>query len=639
MQTPTDILADDGPLSELIEGYAVRQQQTAMAEAISSALEHNESLICEAGTGTGKTFAYLIPAILSGRKTIISTGTKHLQDQLFHKDLPLVQKALGLACNVALLKGRVNYLCLHRLKGLEDDKRFLNRQSIGNLLAVRQWSQQTGSGDLSELTQLAEDSPLRPAITSNTENCLGQECADYEQCFVVKARKKALAADLTVVNHHLLLSDMALREQGFGELLPAVDTVIFDEAHQIAELASRFFGQTVSSYQFLELFRDTRAAYFAEAADLPDLLKNLDALDKSLRDLRLSLGRYDRRTAWHVMKAQPAVMDALTVVRSRAGEIHHILAAFAQRGKSLDNCYKRMDGILNMLDSFIESGTDEYIRWLETTGQGFVFHRTPLDIAAIFQMRFAEYECQGVYTSATLAVNADFSHFAGQLGLQNVRAKVWESPFDFNKQTLLYLPPAMPEPRAQNYTEKLIEKAMPVLKLSQGRAFLLFTSHRALQEAAALIKERLDFPVLVQGQAPRTELLENFRQIRHAVLLGTSSFWEGVDVKGEALSCVIIDKLPFAAPADPVLQARLKKMEESGGQPFMEYQVPEAVITLKQGIGRLLRDKNDYGVLMICDPRLKTRAYGRIFLSSLPDMQHTQELKDIERFFQGFERV
>ena len=638
MQTPTDVLADEGPLSELIEGYSVRQQQIEMAEAISAALENSESLICEAGTGTGKTFAYLIPAILSGRKTIVSTGTKHLQDQLFQKDLPLVQSAIGTPVNVALLKGRANYLCLYRLNALEDDSRFLNKQSIGKLLGVRQWSQQTTSGDLSELTQLEEDSPLRPAITSNTENCLGQECSEYSNCFVFKARKRAADADVIVVNHHLFLSDMALREQAYGELLPAVDTVIFDEAHQIAELASQFFSQTLSSYRFLELFRDSKAAYFSEAADLPDLLESLDTLDKAVRDLRLALGRYDKRAPWHAIKEQQEVMDALTVLQDKAYDVHQIMDAFAQRGKALDNCFRRIDSMLNMIDSFIESTADEYIQWVETRGQGFLFHRTPLDIAEVFQLRLSEYDCQSVYTSATLAVNSNFSHFSGQLGLNEVKAEVWNSPFDFNKQALLYIPQGMPEPREQTYAAKVIERAVPILNLSRGRAFILFTSHRALKEAAELIKEKIDFPILVQGDAPRTELLENFRNTQHAVLLGTSSFWEGVDVKGQALSCVIIDKLPFAAPGDPVLQARLKKMEEQGGKPFMEYQVPEAVITLKQGIGRLIRDKDDYGVLMLCDPRLKTKSYGRVFLKSLPKMKQTSDPLDVERFFLNFEK-
>lgn len=637
MQTPTDVLAEDGPLSELIEGYAVRSQQIEMAEAIADAIEQYESLICEAGTGTGKTFAYLIPSILSGRKTIISTGTKHLQDQLFQKDLPLVQQAVGVPVNVALLKGRANYLCLYRLGNLQEDTRFLNKQSIGNLLGVRQWSQHTASGDLSELTDLAEDSPLRPAITSSTENCLGQECADFDKCFVFKARKQAADADVIVVNHHLFLADMALREQGYGELLPAIDSVIFDEAHQLAELASQFFSQTLSSYQFLELFRDSKAAYFSEAADLPDFIESLDGMDKSVKDLRLSLGKYDKRAPWHVIREEQEVMDSLNQLQDRAYDVHHILESFAQRGKSLDNCFNRLESVLNMIDSYLESTTDDYIQWVETRGQGFLFHRTPLDIAEAFQVRLSDYNCQSIYTSATLAVDGNFSHFAGQLGLDSVAARVWNSPFDFNKQALLYIPKGLPEPREANYTAKVVERAVPILNLSKGRAFILFTSHRALREAAELIKEHINFPVLVQGDAPRTELLETFRHTEHAVLLGTSSFWEGVDVKGQALSCVIIDKLPFAAPNDPVLQARLKKMEEQGGRPFIDYQIPEAVITLKQGIGRLIRDRNDYGLLMICDPRLKTKSYGRIFLKSLPDMGQTHELGDVEVFFQEFE--
>lgn len=635
--SPTDILSESGPLAELIPDYAVRPQQLEMAELIDAALHTHESLICEAGTGTGKTFAYLIPAILSGRKIIISTGTRHLQDQLFHRDLKIIQRAAGVAVHGALLKGRVNYLCLHRLDLAEEDRGRMSAAHVSDLHNVRLWSRQTRSGDLAELADLPEDAGVRKFVTSTTENCLGQECRHYNDCYVFKARRHAAEADITVVNHHLLLADMALREQGYGELLPVVDAVIFDEAHQLPELASQFFSRTLSSYQLLEFTRDSRQAYYREAADMPDFPGLLDTLDTAVRQLRLAFGTGDVRAAWYGLKQRVGVSDAVTRLMEACSEAHQLLDAFANRGKDLDSCFKRSNGLINLLALFVDSEAEGMVQWLETRGGGFLLHQTPLNIADTFQSRMAEYDCLCVYTSATLTVKGDFSHFAGQLGLADLRSAAWESPFDFRRQALLYLPPGLPDPRREGYTGMVLEAALPVLELTRGRAFFLFTSHRALQIAAGAIRDRVRFPVFVQGEAPKTELLESFRASRDGVLLGTQSFWEGVDVKGQALSCVIIDKLPFAAPDDPVLQARMKQLELQGGNPFMDYQLPEAVITLKQGVGRLIRDSADYGVLMICDPRLTGKSYGRVFLKSLPDMAVTDAIEAVAAFLSRHE--
>ena len=638
MQTPADILGSRGILSELVHDYSVRPQQVEMAEAIREAIDQGESLICEAGTGTGKTFAYLVPALQSGYKVVISTGTRHLQDQLFTRDLPLVRKAVGRPLNVALLKGRANYLCLHRLGQAEFDSRRLDRQARGFLADIRAWSQQTGSGDLAELSHIPEDASVRPACVSTVDNCLGQECDFYDDCFVFRARRRAVEADLAVVNHHLFLADMVLKEAGYGELLPSAEVVIFDEAHQMPELASQFFSETLSSRQLLELVSDSRTAYFEEAADLPEFPGMLDHCEKAIRDLRLSFSGEDKRVAWAGLKETADVSAALSTLLDKMDAVYQVLEDFAGRGKSLDNCHKRTGTALAYLDQFNDREEDEYIRWLELRGNGFFLHRTPLDIADVFRTRISEYDCLSIFTSATLSVNRRFDHFSAQLGLEEVKSVSWDSPFDFKTQSLLYLPRGLPDPGTPGFTGSVVEKSIPLLRLTRGRAFFLFTSHRALRQAAELVGEALDYPILVQGDAPRTELLETFRTTPNAVLLGTSSFWEGVDVRGQALSCVIIDKLPFAAPDDPVLRARLKQMEELGRNPFMEYQVPEAVLALKQGIGRLLRDKNDYGVLMIGDPRLRTRPYGRIFLNSLPEMTFTEELSDIEDFFLQHEK-
>ena len=637
MQTPTDILGERGALAELIPDFTVRPQQVEMAEAIGKAMDRRESLVCEAGTGTGKTFAYLVPALQSGYKVIISTGTRHLQDQLFTRDLPLVRKAVGRPLNVALLKGRTNYLCLYRMRLAEADSRRLDRQGRSFLFDIRDWSQRTDSGDLAELTHIPEDASIRPACVSTIDNCLGQECDYYDDCFVFRARRRAADADLAVVNHHLFLADMVLKEAGYGELLPSAEVVVFDEAHQLPELASQFFSETLSGRQLLELVADSRTAYFEEAVDLPGFPEMLDRFEKAVRDLRLSFPGKENRVAWSDLEETAEVDTALSTLLEKMAEVRQVLEDFAGRGKALDNCCKRTAALSAFIEQFGATEESEYVRWLELRGNGFFLHRTPLDIADVFRTRMSEYDCLSIFTSATLTVNRRFDHFSGQLGLEEVEARDWESPFDFKTQSLLYLPPGLPDPRSAGYTERVVEKSIPVLRLTRGRAFFLFTSHRALRQASELIREALDYPILVQGDAPRTELLETFRTTPHAVLLGTSSFWEGVDVRGQALSCVIIDKLPFAAPDDPVLRARLRQMEEQGKNPFMDYQVPEAVIALKQGIGRLLRDRNDYGVLMIGDPRLRTRPYGRMFLNSLPQMTHTRELGEIEAFFRHHE--
>ncbi len=637
--TPGDILAESGPLAGLIKNYQVRPQQLQMAESIDEAIYENQSIILEAGTGTGKTFAYLIPAILSGKKVIISTGTKHLQDQLYQRDLKIIQQATGVPVHTALLKGRANYLCLYRLELMEKEQTAENQRFATQLFEVRQWANQTGHGDMSELTTIAEDAQIRYMVTSTTENCLGAECAFYDDCYVFKARKNAAESDLTVVNHHLLLADMALREKGYGEILPNADVVIFDEAHQLPDLATQFFGQSISSHQLYELARDTRQAYYAEAADMQELLETLDRLETAVRQTRLAFNEYDSRIAWFEIKQTEGVNTALTNLFDRIMEVHQVLDSFADRGKDLNNCYKRCDTFLDMLNMFIEDPTTDFVQWLEIRGRGFLLHQTPLNVSELFQLRMGDYDCLCIYTSATLAVKDNFNHYMNQMGLSDLRHHSWSSPFDFQNQAMLYLPPGLPDPRSQGYTEMVVEAVIPILKLTRGRAFFLFTSHRALRIAAEIIGDKISYPVLRQGDAPRTELLDAFRETPHSILLGTSSFWEGVDVKGQALSCVIIDKLPFATPDDPVLKARLRRIEEQGGNAFMEYQLPEAVISLKQGIGRLIRDSNDYGVLMICDPRLTVKSYGKVFIKSLPDMRIHNKIEEVAKFFQHHENT
>ncbi len=606
--------------------------QQDLAENIFQVMADAESLICEAGTGTGKTFAYLIPAMLSGMKVLISTGTKHLQDQIYHRDLPEIHNILKTSTSLALLKGRANYLCIQRHK-LADDV-IKSPRLFAELNKVSEWASRTETGDLTEI--LSESADIRPWVTSTTENCFGQECEHYDECYVLKARRRAAQSDIIVVNHHLLLADMGLRETGFGELLPDVDMIVFDEAHQLPELASQFFGDNFSTRQCLELSNDIRTAYHHEAWDVKGFEDISYELDKSIHDLRAQFTFNEQKIEWQKVISDINTKTAIETLNETLISLADAIENIAERGKELENCYKRTIQLSGRLDSFLHDEEHEFVQWIEIRGKGLLLHQTPLNVSKEFQNRLEHYKCSGVYTSATLAVGDNFSHFSSQLGLEEVESKVWPSPFDYEKQTLLYLPANMPLPHEQHYTETVLEQALPVLKASKGRAFLLFTSHRALNIAAALIVDKLKYSIFVQGEAPKTELLESFRNSKNGVLLGTSSFWEGVDVKGSALSCVIIDKLPFAMPDDPVLKARGKKMEEQGKNVFMEYQLPQAVINLKQGVGRLIRDINDFGVLMICDPRIRTKSYGRVFLKSLPKMTITSALTDVDEFYKKY---
>lgn len=604
-----------------------------MAACIERALADYSVFIAESGTGTGKTFAYLVPALLSGKKILISTGTRHLQDQLYHRDLPIVRDAIAVPVTTALLKGRSNYLCRHRLERAGTEGRLDSRRDQSNLTVIREWSGHTQRGDIAEMSRIPEDSGLWPLVTSTTDNCLGSSCADYDECFVNRARREALAADVVVVNHHLFFADLALREEGFGQLLPGVEAVIFDEAHQLPEVASNFLGLSLSGHQLASLCRDAIAEDFKEHSGVAGLPPATQSLEKALADFRLAFGVEPRRDAWGKLENAKAVHAALAELKSRLTDFSAVLDIAAAKGQGLANCARRASELLDRLMMISESPPSEYVAWFETTARTFTLYLTPLDIAASFRQHTGNGKKAWIFTSATLAIKKSFAHFQARLGLEQAETGLWDSPFDYAQQTLLYIPPGLPAPSAPDYTDRVLEAALPVLRASRGRAFILFTSHRALKAATARLRDKLEYPLLVQGDAPRSELLRRFRDMGNAVLLGTSSFWEGVDVRGEALSCVIIDKLPFASPDDPVLQARAAAMEQAGRSPFADYQLPEAVITLKQGVGRLIRDESDHGVLMLCDPRLLSKGYGKTFLASLPPMPLTRTLQDVEEFF------
>ena len=614
----------------MLPGYQPRAGQAWMAESVAEAIERNEQLVVEAGTGTGKTFAYLLPALMSGRKTIISTGTKALQDQLYHRDLPLIGKVMGRPVATALLKGRANYLCLHRLDTVASQATAKSLQA--DLNAVREWRHSTGSGDRAELVAVSEDSSVWPLVTSTADNCLGSRCPEYQQCHVVKARRAAQKADLVVVNHHLLLVDLAMKETGFVEFLPGAEAIIVDEAHQIPDLATQFFGIALGSRELERFFDELRAASLPLAQSA--LQQRLDKAVTALRELRASAprkeGRYELATQMEGMRAAfDALRDALRDLRIASESL-------ADASIELDKLHEQLLGYLERLSLLVSDETWDGLRWLDVNPRSIRLNLTPLDIAETMQGVIGGGRQAWIFTSATLAVGEDFSHFSERMGLRAATGLMFPSPYDLRHNGLIYLPPGLPAPSDNTHTERMLEAVMPLTALTTGGMFCLFTSHRALNAAKKWCQSnRRKFkgrPLLVQGDAPRDDLLRRFREHGNAVLLGTGSFWEGVDVRGQALTIVAIDKLPFASPADPLMMARLEYIRRQGGNGFAEHQLPQAALSLKQGAGRLLRDSQDYGVIVLCDPRITGKSYGSVFLKCLEPMRVTEDYAAVKTF-------
>ncbi|WP_111657078.1 ATP-dependent DNA helicase [Isoalcanivorax indicus] len=627
------VLRDSERFAAAIPGFSARAPQLDMAAAVADALETLGTLVVEAETGTGKTLAYLVPALLADGPTIVSTGTKSLQDQLFFKDLPVVIRALGVRRQVALLKGRANYLCPYRLALHREEARFLTRETAEQLQVVAHWAGRTRTGDLAELQELPEDAPVWPWVTSTTDNCLGQDCPQYSECPLMRARQAAQEADLVVVNHHLFFADAALKGEGVSELLPSANAVIFDEAHQLPDVAASFFGESLSARQVNELTRDLLSEAGHTAADLQALNSLCAAIDRAVADMRLAMGDEGRRAPWSEVAGLPAVNEAVNALLARLEELDEALTPLHKTSRGLDNCCRRCSELLATLRRLVAAADPQQVYWFENFRRAFVLHATPLTVADAFDAHRTRHRCAWVFTSATLSVAGDFRHFTDRLGLGEARTLRLESPFDFRRQAVLYVPENLPMPDSPDYTRAVVEVMIPVIRAAEGRTFFLFTSHRALREAAELLRSRLDFPLLVQGEAGRRQLLDEFRQRGNAVLLGAASFWEGIDVRGDTLSCVIIDKLPFGSPGDPVAAARIETIRQRGGQPFREFQLPQAVLTLRQGAGRLIRDPQDRGLLVVADPRIVNRGYGRLFLDSLPGMTRTRKQEVVERFF------
>jgi ATP-dependent DNA helicase DinG len=700
------IFGEGGLLARALDGYRPRTSQIEMARAVASAMEASarrmpepeifetrkrparrlgdgdktagpaaddaaaaesdndagdNTLIVEAGTGTGKTYAYLVPAMLWGGKVIVSTGTKHLQDQLFQRDIPTVRNALAVPVSVAMLKGRANYLCHYYLQRTADNGRLPSRQDTAYLQEIVRFAKITKSGDKAELASVPENAPVWSMVTSTRDNCLGQECPHYKECFVMQARREAQQADIVVVNHHLFFADIMLRDTGMAELLPNANTIIFDEAHQLPETATLFFGETLSTTQILELARDTVAEGLSHARDAVEWVKLGGDLERAARDLRLAFANDQIvRMSLAQLGDDHPMFGALDALDAALDALASALASQAERAESLGACLRRARELQALLAGWVAPGAaeaaaradaavagdnaatdgdpNEKVRWVEVFAHTVQLHETPLSVAPIFAKQRAGVPRAWVFTSATLSVRGDFTHYAAQMGLSSRRSMTLASPFDYQSQGLLYVPRNLPQPSSPAFTDAVFDAALPAIEASGGGVFMLCTTLRAVDRIASKLRDVIEArgwntPLLVQGDASRTELLDRFRAYGNAILVGSQSFWEGVDVRGDALSLVVIDKLPFAPPDDPVLAARLDALTKKGLSPFAVHQLPQAVITLKQGAGRLIRAETDRGVLMICDTRLVDKPYGRRIWQSLPPFKRTREIAVVQDFF------
>lgn len=627
-----EFFANEGPLAGVLNGYQVRQQQLDLSVAIEQALATKTALIAEAGTGTGKTFAYLVPAIQSQQKVIISTGTKNLQEQLFKRDLPLVKTLINKQKDTALLKGRSNYLCLHRIKLNEMSQRGFEKETLQEFRMVQKWSLGTKTGDMADLKNLKEDAKVLPMVTSTIDNCLGKDCSYYDECYLVKARQKAMQADVVIVNHHLFFADLALKEQGFGELIPAADSIIFDEAHLVPDIASEYFGENFSTRQLNDQLKDLVKIQKVSVKDANQLSEFAEKCQYAVSDLRMQFPADSERGEWlSAMKRVP--------VAEQVNELLGYLANLLEVGKLHDGRDKDLDALLEKISTnserlrlFTFTDHKDLSLWFETSKYHLTLHLTPLSIAKQFTKVMDEREASWVFTSATLAIDGKFTHFQKLMGLHDADTLCLDSPFDYQKQAILCVPRYLPEPSSKKIKDALVETAISLIEAAKGRSFILFTSHYMMREVSAIVKEKIDNPIYVQGERSKAAILEDYLAKSESVLFATGAFWEGVDVKGDDLLCVMIDKLPFASPDDPLLKARLDDCQKQGGKPFFDIQIPQAVIALKQGAGRLIRDFEDRGVLVICDNRLVTKPYASTFLASLPNMRKTRNLNIVKAF-------
>lgn len=645
--------AEDGPLARTISNFEPRQGQVEMADAVARIFDEGGVLLAEAGTGTGKTVAYLVPAILSRQRVLISTGTKNLQEQIFLKDVPALQQALGVPFTATCMKGRANYLCVHRLDQVAHETAHAGHAVF--LPIIREWAEHTDTGDRAELADLPEDLPLWNDVAATPETCLGTECPQYDECFVTRMRQRAAAADVVIVNHHLLCADAAVRQHAFGEVIPQCSHTIVDEAHQLEDVATQYFGYAVSTYRLANLARDVeRLARNISGGFRQDAAEALAKSVERFRDRsRIFFTELVQATARPVAKREDRVRvtdGTLADAQEAAGwligvldDLEASLMLLPQQapegigdasGQDRQTLAGRAREVRDDLRFLLKAGDPDYVYFVECRGRGVFLRASPIDVSTIVRELLLDRMRSTVLTSATLTVDGTFEYVRGRLGIGKAVELCLASEFDYERQTLLYLPPRMPDPRSPEFSLAAGREVVEILRRTRGRAFVLFTSYATLRAVQSVAEMALEYPILVQGTAPRNHLLTQFRETPHAVLFGTSSFWQGVDVVGEALSCVIIDKLPFASPGDPVTGARIDAIRARGGEPFSEYQVPLAILTLQQGLGRLIRHRRDRGVMAVLDPRLRTKGYGRRFLASLPPAQVVHNLEAVEAFLQ-----
>ena len=629
---------DGGPLAAALPAFEPRPGQRTMAAAVGDILAGGGVLLAEAGTGTGKTLAYLVPAILSGRRVLVSTGTRNLQDQIYYKDLPALREALGVPFTAAYMKGRANYLCLQRFESVLEGGEAHGPAAGAYIDTLREWAEQTETGDRSEVEDLPDDYPLWNEISAASENCIGTECARYDDCFVTRMRRQALESDLVIVNHHLLCADAAVRQSAYGEVIPSCACTVIDEAHQLENVATQYFGISVSNYRLEELARDGQRALAgsepAGAADGDEARRRVDdvryrgqVFAEALRSLVPEGDRIRVTTETLEPAKEPAggLAESLTALERTLGEL-------ADATEELTALARRAGELRKQIALLLDASETGFVYFLERRGKGVFLRAAPIDVSDIVRELILERADGTVLTSATLAVDDTFDYFKGRLGITDAHEMRLPPEFDFAAQALLYLPRHMPDPRSERFAGAMAEELGELLRATRGRAFVLFTSYANLRAVHGQLDPALPYPLLVQGSAPRSVLLREFRSTPEAVLLATSSFWQGVDVAGESLSCVVIDKLPFASPSDPVTAARIEAIEAAGGNAFTDYQVPLAILTLLQGFGRLIRHRNDRGVLALFDARVRTRGYGRRFLASLPPAPITHEVAAVRSF-------
>ncbi|TLX48344.1 ATP-dependent helicase [Pseudoalteromonas phenolica] len=608
-----------------------------MAEMVHAAIENKSQCVVEAGTGTGKTFAYLIPVLLSDKKSIITTGSKALQEQLYHRDLPQLSKILNKGRKVALLKGRANYLCTYRLEQHVAHVPTDDPDVMHQLAMVAKFASQTNTGDLADCVGIEEDAKVLPYVNSTADNCLGKECPDYAECYIRKARIKAMESDIVVINHHLFFADMAVKDSGFAELMPDADNYIFDEAHQIPEIASDYFGDSISTKQLVALINDLRLIYRSDIPDMLQLGNTLNKLETAVADLRLAFSGESSRGDWRESLTSKTICDALHRVISDLDFLYKVLKLCLDRSDKIEHPFEKVLQFKNQLERAFDTTQTGYSYWYETTRRFLTINITPLNVANKFKEIIERTQASFTFASATLSVNDSLDHFNKSLGLKPKHQLLVESPFDYENQAVLCMPRYLPETSDDMMPHSLVKLAKELIKAAKGRTFLLFTSYRVMHLVYEGLSTATEYPVFMQGQSSKRIILEQFIRHGNAVLMGTASFWEGVDVRGDALSCVLIDKLPFTSPDDPLLQARMKDCELTGGEPFEDIQLPQAIINLKQGVGRLIRDHSDKGVLVICDNRLVTRKYGQTFLQSLPNMRRTRDFQSALQFLENIE--